>query len=153
MAVSQANGKFCLKVCLIYTTPFLTTFVSTLGGSNLCSTHLASEHINLLEKSLQQSKEAQQQLANASAQMDAVRQEMETLRNENHHLYQEMQHYREQARPATATAMHPQPAYVPPPPTGAPMMIDQNRSLPPLTPGLVAGANSMQGVQYSEDRR
>ncbi len=121
--------------------------------SDIFCFHLASEHINLLEKTLQQSKEAQQQLANATAQMDAVRQELETLRNENHHLYQEMQHYREQARPATATAMHPQPAYVAPPPSGAPMMVDQSRSLPPLTTNVVAGANSMQGVQYSEERR
>ena len=114
----------------------------------------ASDHIKILEQSLQQSKDAQQQLANASAQMDAVRQEIEALRNENHHLYQEMQHYREQARPQTATAMHPQTAYAPPPPpAGAPMMVDQSRSLPPLTTGVAAGAGSMQGVQYTEERR
>ena len=115
----------------------------------------ASEHIGILEKSLQQSKDAQQQLANASAQMDAVRQEIDALRNENHHLFQEMQHYREQARPQTATAMHPQTGYAPPPPAqgGAPMIIDQSRSLPPLTNGVPAGGGSMQGVQYTEERR
>ena len=75
---------------------------------------------------------------------------MEELRLENHDIYQEMQHYREQARPSTATAMHPQqPAYPPPAPSS---MLDHSRSLPPLTNGVPA-AGSMQGVQYSDDRR
>lgn len=79
-----------------------------------------------------------------------MRRENESLRNENHHLFQEVQHFREQARPNTATAMHPQSSLYAPPP--APSMVDPSRSLPPLTNGIPA-ANSMQGIQYSDERR
>ena len=90
------------------------------------------------------------QFQSLSHELDAIRRENETLRGENHHFYQEIQHYRDQARPSTATAMHPQPpAYPPPAPS---VMGDPSRSLPPLTNGIPA-ANSMQGVQYSDERR
>ena len=83
-------------------------------------------------------------------ELEAIRRENETLRGENHHFYQEVQHYREQARPSTATAMHPQPSIYPQ--STSSVMGDPSRSLPPLTNGIPA-ANSMQGVQYSDERR
>jgi len=94
-------------------------------------------------------REAQIQLQHTGQELEATRRENETLRNENHHLFQEMQHYREQARPNTATAMHPQqPIYGQPAPMG-----DPSRSLPPLSNGIPAVNSSMQGVQYSDERR
>ena len=85
-----------------------------------------------------------------SHELEAIRRENETLRGENHHFYQEIQHYRDQARPSTATAMHPQPSIYSQPTSS--VMGDPSRSLPPLTNGIPA-ANSMQGVQYSDERR
>ena len=90
--------------------------------------------------------------------MDSIKRELDELRNQNYHLAQEMAHYRDQNRPPTATAIHPQPGYVgptqPPPqgPGGTSMMVDSSRSLPPLNNTIMAGS-SMQGVQYSEERR
>ena len=98
-------------------------------------------------------REAQVQLQHTAGDLEAIRRENETLRNENHHLFQEMQHYREQARPNTATAMHPQPMYAPAPSA----MGDPSRSLPPLSNGIPAmnssAMSSMQGVQYTDERR
>ena len=88
------------------------------------------------------------QLQALSHELEAIRRENETLRGENHHFHQEIQHYRE--RPSTATAMHPQQSIYPQPTSS--VMGDPSRSLPPLTNGIPA-ANSMQGVQYSDDRR
>ena len=110
----------------------------------------ASDHIRNLESSVKVGREAQLQLQQSAHELEAMRRENESLRNENHHLFQEVQHYREQARPNTATAMHPQPSLYAPPP--APSMVDPSRSLPPLTNGIPA-ANSMQGIQYSDERR
>lgn len=112
---------------------------------------LASDHIKNLEATLGKSSDSQKQLHVASMEMDAVRRELDQLRQENHHLYQEMQQYREQARPSTATAMHPHPGHYAPS-AGNAMMVDTSRSLPPLANGIPA-ANSMQGVQYTEERR
>ena len=82
-------------------------------------------------------------------ELELARREIETLRNENHHFYQEMAHYREGVRPGTATAMHPHaPMYSAP----SASMGDPSRSLPPLSNGIPS-ANSMQGVQYSDERR
>lgn len=116
----------------------------------------ASDHIRNLENSDKVGRQAQAQLQHTGQELEAVRRENETLRNENHHLYQEMQHYREQARPNTATAMHPQPPlYAAPPPPAA--MGDPSRSLPPLSNGIPAmnssAMSSMQGVQYTDERR
>lgn len=106
----------------------------------------ASDHIKDLQS---HAAAGETQMQSASKEFEKMRLDMEALRNENYHLAQEMQHYREQARPSTATTMHPQPHYAPP---AAPMMVDPSRSLPPLTNGVPAGS-SMQGVQYSEERR
>lgn len=90
------------------------------------------------------------QLQGLSHELEVIRRQNETLRSENHQMYQEMQHYREQARPSTATTMHPQPPIYSQPTSS--VMGDPSRSLPPLTNGIPA-ANSMQGVQYSDERR
>lgn len=143
MGASQANGKSCRRVSCLSCFRW---------GSQIGLTYheLASDHIRNLEASNKIGREAQIQLQHANHELEMLRRENETLRNENHHLYQEMQHYREQARPNTATTMHPQPPmYAAPPP--APMG-DPSRSLPPLSNGIPA-ANSMQGVQYSDERR
>lgn len=113
-------------------------------------TGVASDHIRNLESGNKLGREAQLQLQQVSHELEAIRRENETLRNENHHIYQEMQHYRDSARPSTATAMHPQaPIYAA---SSTSVMGDPSRSLPPLTNGVPA-ANSMQGVQYSDERR
>lgn len=85
-----------------------------------------------------------------SHELEALRRENETLRGETQHFYQEVQHYREQARPSTATAMHPQPSIYPQ--STSSVMGDPSRSLPPPINGIPA-PNSMQGVQYSDERR
>lgn len=110
----------------------------------------ASDHIRNLEQSAKQGRDASMQLQGLSHELEVIRRQNETLRSENHQMYQEMQHYREQARPSTATAMHPQPQIYPQPTPS--VMGDPSRSLPPLTNGIPA-ANSMQGVQYSDERR
>ena len=115
---------------------------------------IASDHIRNLESGCKIGREAQVQLQHTAQEVEAIRRENETLRNENHHLFQEMAHYREQARPNTATAMHPQPPMYAPPPVS---MGDPSRSLPPLSNGIPAvnssAMSSMQGVQYTDERR
>lgn len=140
MVASLANGKFFPKVGVH----------SSHQGAWQADPRPASDHIKNLETGCKVGREAQVQLQNVSHDLDATRREMETLRNENHHIFQEMQHYREQARPQTATAMHPQPPQYAPPP--GPVMGDLSRSLPPLTNGIAA-PSSMQGVQYSDAPR
>ncbi|KAK4690892.1 hypothetical protein P7C71_g5997, partial [Lecanoromycetidae sp. Uapishka_2] len=113
----------------------------------------ASDHIRNLEATVKQSREQQAQLQQVTHQLEIARQQNEDIRTENLHLFQEMQHYREQARPNTATAMHPQPSAFPPP-----SMLDPGRSLPPLHNGVPASnsmlaSNDMQGVQYTDARR
>ncbi|KAL2037283.1 hypothetical protein N7G274_009972 [Stereocaulon virgatum] len=110
----------------------------------------ASDHIRNLEGSVKVGRDAQIQLQQTVHELEVVRRDNESLRSDNHHLFQEVQHLREQARPNTATAMHPQPSVYAPPPGSS--MGDPSRSLPPLTNGIPA-ANSMQGIQYSDERR
>ena len=101
-------------------------------------------------------REAQAQLQQLSQDLESIRRENETLRGENHHLCNEMNYYRDQARPGTATAMHPQPTMYNAPPPAA--MGDPSRSLPPLQSNGIPAMNSsamssMQGVQYTDERR
>ena len=109
---------------------------------------VASDHIRNLEVTAKQGRDASMQLQALSHELESIRRENESLRSENTHFYQEIQHYRE--RPSTATTMHPQPSIYPQPSSS--VMGDPSRSLPPLTNGIPA-ANSMQGVQYSDERR
>lgn len=115
----------------------------------------ASDHIRNLEAAVKQNREQMGQLQQVTQQLEMARQQNDTIRTENLNLFQEMQHYREQARPNTATAMHPQPSVFPPP---APPILEPGRSLPPLHNGVpashsVLASNDMQGIQYSDPRR
>ncbi len=121
----------------------------------LTNHRVASDHVRNLEGLCKVGREAQVQLQHVGQELDLARRENETLRRENHHIYQEMQHYRDQARPNTATAMHPQPPMYGAPPHAS--MGDPSRSLPPLSNGIPAvnssAMSSMQGVQYTDERR
>lgn len=142
MEASRASGRFCPKVrCSETPHDCQNRFTDW--------PFLASDHIRNLEAAVKLGREQQGQLQQVSQQLEIARQQNDTIRAENLHLFQEMQHYREQARPNTATAMHPQPSVYPPP---APPMLDPSRSLPPLANGIPT-SNSMQGIQYTDERR
>ena len=118
----------------------------------------ASEYIKSLENSNKVGRQAQSQLSQIGLELDTIKRENDSLRSENSRLYQEMQHYREGSR---------QPVIAPPQYAAphAPMLADPCRSLPPLMNGAPSINNpinnpinnsintSMQGVQYSEERR
>ena len=117
-------------------------------------TFLASEYIKSLETANKVGRQAQNQLAQIGLELDTVKRENDSLRSENSRLYQEMQHYREGSRQPVI----PPPQYAAP---HAPMLADPCRSLPPLINGTAPISNpinnpintSMQGVQYSDERR
>ena len=140
MEANQASGRFFQKV-----RSWVDSAIAI--GLNLC---VASDHIRNLEQSAKQGREVSMQFQALTHELEAIRRENETLRGENNHFYQEMQHYRDQARPSTATAMQPQSSVYPQ--STSSVMGDPTRSLPPLTNGIPA-ANSMQGVQYTDERR
>lgn len=73
-------------------------------------------------------------------ELERMRRENEALRHENHRLFQEMDHYRQPSRPAGHAPM------------GFGQGPDPSRSLPPLTTENVT-PTTMQGVQYTEERR
>ncbi|KAL8660928.1 MAG: hypothetical protein Q9202_006052 [Teloschistes flavicans] len=107
----------------------------------------ASEYITALENSCKASQSAQGQLNAVAQDLDMAKRECESLRAENRRLFHEMNTYRDNrhvdmAQPPMA------PHYVAP---SAPMSLDPSRSLPPLTNGI--HVSSMQGVQYTDERR
>ena len=117
-------------------------------------TFLASEYIKSLENANKVGRQAQNQLSQMGLELDTVKRENDSLRSENSRLFQEMQHYREGSR---------QPV-IPPPQYAtqhASILADPCRSLPPLMNGAATMSNpinnpintSMQGVQYSDERR
>lgn len=110
--------------------------------------YAASEYIKQLEGAVQHGQHADKQLHRVSHDLESTRREHDRLLAENQRMAQELQRYQQ-----------PQPIYQPPPPPPqysvvAPvhMLADPSRSLPPLTNGIPA-ASTMQGVQYSDDRR
>ena len=144
MEASRVNGKFCLKVHQAYIASNLL---------HLLTDTIASDYIKSLENSNKVGRQAQTQLSQIGLEFDTVKRENESLRSENSRLYQEMQHYREGSRQPVI----PPPQYAA---SHAPMLADPCRSLPPLMNGAPIGNpinnpinSSMQGVQYSDERR
>ncbi|MCJ1227489.1 hypothetical protein MMC12_004145 [Toensbergia leucococca] len=110
----------------------------------------ASDYIKQLEGLAQNGQRAEKDLSRAAHELDGTRRENDILRNENQRLVREMQRFQEGSmHQQTASLQQPILQY-----NGvAPRMVpDPSRSLPPLTNGALA-PSSMQGVQYSEERR
>lgn len=105
----------------------------------------ASEYIKSLESSVNAGRQAQEQLGMADHEIERMRRENEALRLDNQRLYQEMDHFRQPQRG---------------PPVGHAAQMgygvqgpDPSRSLPPLINGTATPTTSMQGVQYTDERR
>ncbi|KAI4115520.1 MAG: hypothetical protein LQ338_007847 [Usnochroma carphineum] len=108
----------------------------------------ASEYIKTLENNCKANQQAQGQLGQVVQDLDATRRENESLRAENQRLFHEMNAYRD-ARHANMVQQPMPPQHYAP--AHAPLPVDPNRSLPPLSNGV--HASSMQGVQYTDSAR
>lgn len=106
--------------------------------------NIASDYIKTLESSASVGRQAQDQLGMMEQELERMRRENEVLRHENHRYFQEIDHYRQPPRQPSA-------GHAPPMGYGG-QGPDPSRSLPPLTTGN-ATPTTMQGVQYTEERR
>lgn len=129
----------------------------------------ASDYIKQLEgEKYSQEQQAYRQFQEMQATMEAMRRENEALKQRDgaqplpsSHAHQPFPAQQQapppdsfhRDRPGTANTIGPQSSpYVQGPGVTQPMQVDPSRSLPPLANGVHAG-NSMQGVQYSDERR
>lgn len=133
-------------------------FLMVCFTGSLADAHAATEYIKTLENHVQTGREADKQLRVACHDIEVSRRDNDELRHENQRLLHELQRVQQATSIQQPTSMHQQPVpmYPPQPPYNAPpppsMGPDPSRSLPPLTNGTAA-ASSMQGIQYTHERR